>query len=403
MANEKNSLPINFILQGNAYKYKMVLLGDVGPVNTGFVTYKTNKGPLEVYEIKSIGRTTLPMPAKVDDLTIDGNGKDFILTGTSISVDSNIVFKNVAIKAVSKTSSKGTFYNNKDGEYYTYTRNYFINQPKLSLSVAKNRTVTFENYRGTDGGIYYEGEYGFRTSTYIMYLGAIGSIKGASGSKLIVDGGTFPVLDKISGIDTLEIKNSGSLWSSYDKTGHGNGSSMNVNNLVITNSFVKYNECYVTAKTTTMDSSYIECGTFTSNELNLTGDASNSIDSRSFIKCPINVKKINVNSAGSYNVIKGRVTAKGQSQITVGAVSYAEGCAGNRINLVLYDYHDRYFATLSNGQIIVNSTAALPVDAFTLVTGADARYGHTCGVHGTDWTLQRGAKDKNLVFKTMAH
>ncbi|MBO4679250.1 MAG: hypothetical protein J5626_06230 [Lachnospiraceae bacterium] len=102
-------------------------------------------------------------------------------------------------------------------------------------------------------------------------------------------------------------------------------------------------------------------------------------------------------------MIKGRVTAKGQSQITVGAVSYAEGCAGNRINLVLYDYYDRYFATLSNGQIIVNSTAALPVDAFTLVTGADARYGHTCGVHGTDWTFERGKGNKNLVFKTMAH
>ncbi|MCR4679347.1 MAG: hypothetical protein K5679_11475 [Lachnospiraceae bacterium] len=392
----------------NDYKYKITLLDNIGWVDCKNVEIKYGKSRSERFVITGVDRTNLPMPAKVNDLTIAGNGKDFIFTGANVAIDSNIVFDEVRLLCLAKTNNVT---NQTDilGKTYRVTTTEYLSNGALKLSIAKGRTVTLKNYRGGETNISVYNPEGYVDSIYVRspYFGAI---TGAAGSKLVLDGGSLYLNGKITGLDTLELigdTRMGTAFFGYNVKAQA--TALTVNNAVVVDSTLDMWGGAVNIKSLRLSDAYVWCDSYVGNEVTFEGNGFNFIDSSCGNgKGTLNVKKVNVNNNAD-NCLAGRQDTKGTSQITVSGISFAEGCEDNKLAIgVLYAYSKKGygdpFVTLFNGQTVLNCPATVPVDAFTLMLDTDDSYaGHLCGEQGVDWIFERGTGNKNIVFKAVAN
>ena len=392
----------------NDYKYKITLLDNIGSVDCKNVEIKYGKSRSERFVITGVDRTNLPMPAKVNDLTIAGNGKDFIFTGANVTIDSNILFDGVRLLCLAKTNNVT---NQTDilGKTYKVTTTEYLSNGALKLSIAKGRTVTLKNYRGDEANISVYNPEGYDDSVYVR-IPYFGAITGAAGSKLVLDGGRLYLNGKMTGLDTLELI--GDTWigtAFYSYNVKAQATALTVNNAVVVDSILDMYGGAVNIKSLRLSDASVWCDSYVGNEVTFEGNDYNCIDSSCGSgKGTLNVKKVNVNSNAD-NCLAGRQDAKGTSQITVSGISFAEGCEDNKTAIgVFYAYSKKGygdpFAALFNGQTVLNCPATVPVDAFTLMLDTDDSYaGHLCGEQGVDWIFERGTGNKNIVFKAVAN
>ena len=293
-----------------------------------------------------------------------------------------------------------------DGKRYSAQFDVYEASETLKLSIAKGRTVTLNGYRGNE---YMYTAYEADGSAVEVTTGmnpCFGSITGAANSKLIMNGGYLALNGKISGLDVLVVENGAKLvTTNYSTTGKLPAMGLTANTLTVTDSQVQVYNGAVSVKTATFENSSINCDSFTANELTFEGDDTdiNGVFATSGTKGVVNIKKVNVNS-NSENLIEGRLNSKGVTQMTINAVSFADGFEDNQIQIGLQYATNYLYAAFYNGQIVINCPASVSPDAFTLVYGVnDATEGHMCGDQGTDWEFGRGTGNKNIVFKTIAH
>ena len=389
----------------NDYKYKMTLLDNIGTAVYGPSPYKAGKNTYSVECVKSVDRAALPMPAKVEDLTIDGGGKDFIFTGTNVSIDSNIVFDNTRLVCLAKINST-TYGCNEKYKYVKCSYVQYVTSGALKLSIAKGRTVSLKN----DGAINSSSIKAINeadespTRPYVGYP-YIGTIAGAAGSKLIIESGTIFLNGKISGLDTLEFETYSNLNTGYSGiAGKAQVPAINVGTLIIAgnSNLNSYNGMAVSVKTAKLSGGRIECDSFTANEVTFGDGGSNCISTRYGSKGLVNIKKINI-ASNMYNEIIAHQTAKGLTQITINELGYAEGYDNNPVNIGLFDTNGLLYAAFYDGQIVVNCPATVSEELLTLVSSDKANTGHVCGMRDIDWTFERGAGNKNIAFKVVAN
>ena len=353
--------------------YKLTLLKDVGKEVLSTWTGKDDKKKQSktFNVIKSITMSKINMPAKVDSLTIEGNGNSFKFSSPSIAVNSNITLKDVSFIAFKSVKDK-VVSEDADGNKYTYQVPTYITTP-VEIKVSAGRTLKIDDYVTRKFvATYADGE--------ISDLGisTFSSITGTATSVLELRGGGLPTIGKIATFLSTRFNN-----GDYNITGD-----LNVKNLNLINASVN------AGNVTSTENMVIYSG-----NISATGAGNMKLKNIQLVDngCSL-IAKANAKGASLLN-ISGDITAGEGVKINIG-IMHTSASAENPL-----------FVSFTDGQTVATVAKAANFDKFTLYTASSEdglTMGHVvgnpaefedgeCVVPG--WYLDYVTKSKAVVFK----